>query len=398
MARSRYKCLSLFLPGKALLLLFGFVGLSAPAMAQYAPTGITQWSTQIQTGPISIDMATGAMFANIPVRSKAGAIPFQFNLIDNFGNYGAIDNYLVFTDTLMTGNMAAAYPPKFQSCGTIGTPSYGMYYYGTFTAYDATGAKHTFGANDPIGVGVGGACMSPGPITAVADDGSGYSIVVNGNAPSGLAITLYNKDGLTGGSWGVYDPDGNSISSQHSSNFADGATSYTATATWQDTLTQTVLTESENLTCTSVKNDPTCSYTSQQFSYTDANNEQQSYTVNYTNQPVATAFGCTISGGSTDVPETTMYLPSSVVLPTGGQYTFSYEQTPGISGYVTGRLAQVTLPSGGYVAFAYGNGIFAGTNSSAGYNCVVPRQNSIRARLGPNFEFGGSPDKGFRRR
>ena len=76
----------------------------------------------------------------------------------------------------------------------------------------------------------------------------------------------------------------------------------------------------------------------------------QTTTLNLTSYNVKTNFGC--SGISEDSP--TANLPSSLVYPNGRQYTFTYEPTPGNSGYVTGRIQQATLPNGGYVKYTYG--------------------------------------------
>jgi hypothetical protein len=46
------------------------------------PEGITQWSTQIQAGPVSIAMQAGTMVMRIPIRSKPGAIPYVYELFD----------------------------------------------------------------------------------------------------------------------------------------------------------------------------------------------------------------------------------------------------------------------------------------------------------------------------
>jgi hypothetical protein len=49
-------------------------------------------------------------------------------------------------------------------------------------------------------------------------------------------------------------------------------------------------------------------------------------------------------------------------LPNGQSYTFTYEPTPGFSGYYTGRLLKVTLPNGGYLEYDY-------TGANDGINC-----------------------------
>ena len=82
-----------------------------------------------------------------------------------------------------------------------------------------------------------------------------------------------------------------------------------------------------------------------------------SYTVSYKSYTVATAFGCTniAEYGATSVP-----LVDRVTRADGAFYQFTYEGTPGSSGRVTGRVASVTLPTGGTVSSSYtGSGMNA---------------------------------------
>ena len=73
-------------------------------------------------------------------------------------------------------------------------------------------------------------------------------------------------------------------------------------------------------------------------------------TVNYSSFNVRTNFGCS---GITEGGGTGIYMPVSVAYPNGQSYSFSYEATPGYSGYVTGRIEPVTLPTGGYYEYDY---------------------------------------------
>jgi RHS repeat-associated protein len=76
----------------------------------------------------------------------------------------------------------------------------------------------------------------------------------------------------------------------------------------------------------------------------------QTTTLNLTSYNIKTNFGCF---GITE-NTTTAKLPSSLVYPNGQQYTFTYEPTPGNTGYVTGRIQKATLPNGGYVQYTFG--------------------------------------------
>ena len=74
-----------------------------------------------------------------------------------------------------------------------------------------------------------------------------------------------------------------------------------------------------------------------------------SYTMKYGSYNVLTNFGC---AGITEYSATAVSLVSEIDLPDQGvnandKYTFTYEPTPSHAGYVTGRLASVSLPTGG---------------------------------------------------
>src|SRR4029077_4344395 len=94
------------------------------------------------------------------------------------------------------------------------------------------------------------------------------------------------------------------------------------------------------------------------------------YTVNYTQYTVQTHFGLS---GIAEYGPLSNALVSSIALPDGSSYIFTYEQTPGsctpLSGTysancVTGRIASVTLPTLGEITYTY----TGGTNSTGIYS------------------------------
>src|SRR5206468_9607900 len=103
------------------------------------------------------------------------------------------------------------------------------------------------------------------------------------------------------------------------------------------------------------------------FAYTAPSGASPSYKMNYTLYTVNTYFNIF---GISEYPRTSVALVSSVVLPDNSQYSFTYEATPGAGGCtplsgttscVTGRIASVTLPTGGQITYGYSggsNGIF----------------------------------------
>ena len=144
------------------------------------------------------------------------------------------------------------------------------------------------------------------------------------------------------GSGTVQDTNGNIIT-----------VSSSGTSTFTDTLGTTALTVSG-----SAPNPVTYTYT--------APGSQVSVRLNYTSYAVQTNFNISINGSHIARYNQQANLVSSVTLPDGSSYSFTYEKTNGSGNYVTGRIASVTLPTGGTVAYSYGYG-----NCSNVYNCMM---------------------------
>jgi RHS repeat-associated protein len=99
--------------------------------------------------------------------------------------------------------------------------------------------------------------------------------------------------------------------------------------------------------------------------------------MNYLQYTVKTNFGVTSPSVINEYGPLSNSLVSGIVLPDGSSYTFTYEQTPGtctpIAGTqptcVTGRIASVTLPTGGQVTYTYsgGNNGIESDGSTAGF-------------------------------
>ena len=97
------------------------------------------------------------------------------------------------------------------------------------------------------------------------------------------------------------------------------------------------------------------------YKYPGPNSTNPTYTVIYTQMPIHTNFQCS---GITDYTSSpSPYLVTEIDLPDIGtnpndKYTFSYEKQTelGYTSWYTGRLASVTLPSGGTITYAYSGG------------------------------------------
>lgn len=188
----------------------------------------------------------------------------------------------------------------------------------------------------------------PSSGTATAIDGSGYTLSASYTSGT-VSATVFPKSGgslnppvLEGnGAANITDSNGNEITVNSSGQFFDTLSSTTP-----------VLTVSGTGSASSPAT----------FSYTAPSGATATYTVNYTQYTVATNFGVS---GTSEYPSTANSLVSSISLPDGTSYSFTYEATPGsctpLSGTfstncITGRLASVTLPTGGAITYTYSGG------------------------------------------
>jgi RHS repeat-associated protein len=78
-----------------------------------------------------------------------------------------------------------------------------------------------------------------------------------------------------------------------------------------------------------------------------------SATIHFSSYNIQTAFGCS---GISEYSASSISLVDYVQLADGETYQFAYESTPGYAGYVTGRLATITLPTGGRINYSYSGG------------------------------------------
>src|SRR5579859_5472494 len=217
-------------------------------------------------------------------------------------------------------------------CGTV---------YGQFVYHSPNGTAYQFNTPGINGMAIWSAgCGEPTSGNGVTYDDSGYTIFVT-SVPT-LSATVYPPSGGSitppavastqnpTGSARITDTNGNSISTN------DGVT-------FTDTTGATVLTMSNNGGGVAF---PTS------FTYT-APGGSKTISVSYTGYNVQTNFGCpTIL----DYPATFIPLLTSITYPDQSSYQITYEDTPGYPGSKTGRISQVTLPTGGTISYSYPSG------------------------------------------
>lgn len=323
------------------------LGSASVAIGQTA-TGIPAFSST--TGGID-NINLGNLNANIsiPVINKAGLIPFHYALaydssvwypVTVNGNkiWQYVGNFGWHSDTdVVTGYLT--YVRGQTKCWD--DPPYWYYgvTYGSYAYHDAWGAVHRFDEHFST------CADDPGPTPSLASDGSGYTLDTNGPGGSirtkGGELIVPPAQGPTGSATAA-DANGNQITVTGS--------------TFTDTLGLTALTIGGSGTAGSPKT----------FTYTPPNGTPVAVTLNYTTKSVKTYFQCNTSPNIVaDVGPMSIDLVTSVGLPDGTSYGITYEQTPGPgnSGYVTGRIASITLPTGGVISYTY-------TGSNNGINCA----------------------------
>lgn len=96
------------------------------------------------------------------------------------------------------------------------------------------------------------------------------------------------------------------------------------------------------------------------YTYTNPTGSTSHVSVSYTTYQIKTAFNCSTVQ---DVTVPNIPLITQITYADNSSYVFSYEQTPNNAGYYTGRIASVTLPTGGTINYQY-------TGANGGIECA----------------------------
>jgi len=326
--------------------------------AQAAGTGLYQFGSFDNRGFDSINIGNLNIHFEIPIVNKPGrGLHFQYSLVydgliwqpssssgstvwspdPEWGIHGQLSDrimgYLSYQYTLIK---CIDTPPHYTM-----TPRLSNYVY-----HDGYGQQHAFKFIRDIcnNIGTDGTPM-------FAKDSSGYSFdgnviidrhgnVINVPKVAASVTTATNAGTIT-------DTNGNFIA-------YDGSNAFT------DTLGATALALGGGGNASSPRT----------FTYKVAQQADSSTTatasMSYSTYTVRTNFSCS---GIGEYGPQSIDLPDRITLADGTYYQFAYESTPGYSGNVTGRLASVTLPTGGTISYQYqygcGNGLNAdGTTGS----------------------------------
>jgi RHS repeat-associated protein len=295
-------------------------------------------------GPDVIDLANLNTHVSIPIVNKPGrGMPFNYNITYDSSIWspsGSSGSQLWWYNSnwgMSVLGQSAGYV-SYRSTSTVCTIN-GRNYHGVFVYYnwrytDRFGVGHAFQGDTYMYVSPCGTGTTS--LQATAQDGSGYMLSAQGN--SGYIVAGTGTTLNPGASAYATDRNGNQLSLSGSGVFTDtlGTTALTTSGTAPNPVT---------------------------FTYTAPSGANATYTVKYTAYTVQTNFNCQ---GISEYGPIANNLVSEIDLPDynlttnpNSRYTFVYETTPNDSHnphYVTGRLASITLPTGGTITYAYSGG------------------------------------------
>lgn len=236
------------------------------------------------------------------------------------------------------------YNYQLNSCtyysGKIIVHGYSPDYY-DYAYHDNHGNTHAIPYSFTTTCGQGG--TPSGTATYSLTDNSGLTIYRNSNS-----FTVFTKHGAEM-AVPVYQN-----SKYYSQQSGDGSSVYTDNNGNEISASSTGITDTMGMTALSYSGSAPNPVV---YTYTDSNGNKQTVTVNYATYAVETAFGVP---GISEYSNSSVPLVSSIAYSGDGtSYSFGYECTPGTSGSgcpVTGRIASVTLRTGGTINYKYTGG------------------------------------------
>jgi hypothetical protein len=343
---------SRFLVASTVFTPFAFSMLLLTAVLGFAQstTGIVPYSSYNFHQYDAIDNANLNQMITVPVRTKAGLIPFSANLVMN--NTVTIRNSIPSVNSLLvlriTGTGYTGWSQQDVNCPYPLQNTVTTHYY-NFSFTDDTGALHRYPV---INFDTAGCLTGPGNDEQTSQtemSGTGYAAEAATNTDRSLNhFTVTDRSGNVFGYVAVSPA---ALVTDRNGNTLSGAR-VGLTTTYTDSIAQTVL--------MSTLGTYGLPHGADTHGYMDANGVNQTVSVNYSVYTQQTAWGC--SGG--DVAPTSVSWPSSVSWPDGTSLSIGYEHGAGTNaGTVTGRVGSITLPTGGTISYTYSGG-------SNGINCV----------------------------
>jgi hypothetical protein len=308
-----------------------------------------------------VNLLNNTVNLSVPIRSKAGAFPVSVSVNQsfymmnvsglswtpssaNFSGFAPQANGLLQPGTGVTGSFPTITTPGVACTGSGTTTKYTGWVVET-----ANYSVHPLSATLYTDVdGAGASCITGSGFTNQQTiDGSGFTASAAANGQ--IASSIYARNGTTFTTLSITDANSNSLVN------ASG----------------TSLTDSMGLKIISSG----FSTATGPIQWTDVNGgtPQVSFTIPSTTN-VETNFGC--SGIGEYGPVTfAADLPTTITLADDTTIGLAYEPTPSKTGYVTGRLQKITLPTGGTITYAY-------TGTHNGIDCTYATPDTMTRTLG----------------
>lgn len=304
--------------------------------------------SSISGGPVdNINLANLNVHFSFPILHKAGR-GLPFNMDATYDTSIWYPAYIIGTGFVWEPVTTAGWTESSLNLGSLygdSQPYNGVTYYCDFVYYDGTGTGHAFpGPADPYGYPCPLNSSSTAPVTVTAADGSGYSLTLTkctGSQTCVLTAQLNSRDGNY-----IVPPVGTQTGAGHVLDRNGNAISFDGISTYTDTLGQPAITVGTATNATT-------------YTYTSPAGTPANVTMSVKSVTLQTKFGCNV----VDYPATTgNRVMDRITLPDSSFYQFGYEVTQGgVSGATTGRLASITLPTGGTISYSY-----SGINCSDG--------------------------------
>jgi hypothetical protein len=317
------------------------------ARAQTVATGLHSFGSFDNPGFDFVDRGSLNVHFAIPIVSKAGrGLPFS---------YALVYDGLIWSPTNAAGTSGWSPDATFGMHGYLLNDGYKGYLsyrtlggscvvanrtlsftYTSNPAYhDSLGAIHSFNFRLTYTCGQGGPVFTNSG-NGSATDGSGYTFSSpNVITPQGQTLSLptYVNSAPNTSNATISDANGNQVSNS-------------STGVFTDTTGTNVL----NISGTGTTSSPKIfSYVTYGTNPNGTTPPSASITMSYRTYTVQTSFGCP------NIAEynQTAGLVDRITLADGSYFQFAYEATPGSSTNVTGRLASITLPTGGVISYTY---------------------------------------------
>jgi hypothetical protein len=266
------------------------------------------------------------------------------------------------------GNITYTMSYSSGTCGQYGQGSYQVWSFNNVIYTDQDGTSHNSSAGGSYISSTGGiACPPsganpPGTMQAPFSDGSGLTAYYSVN-PGYMTIYIVTATGTT-----LYPP----INAGPSTTLETDSNGNEITSTngaYTDTLGNASI-----LKVVGQAPEIDISYLTPAGSYA-------TYKVTYKQYNIHTYFQC---NSINEYTAQNVSLVDKVTLPDSTFYQFSYEQTydPSYPGYYSGRIASVTLPTGGTITYSY-----AGGNQNHGIECMDGSTAGMTRTLSPGGQW-----------